>query len=54
MRSFFAYAHFIDNSHCLFSNIFAPTRLAALAIARARFADCEEYMRGISIHEMDE
>ena len=53
MKSFFAYAHFTDMSYCLFSNIFAMTRTIALAIARQKFADCEEYLQGITLYESD-
>lgn len=53
MRSLFAYAHFTDMSYCLFSNIFAATRRIALAIARDKFADCEDYLQGITLYESD-
>lgn len=48
MKKFFAYAHFTDMSHCLLSNIFA-----ALRIALDRFADCTEYLAGITLHGDD-
>lgn len=51
LKSFFAYAQFTDFSYCLFSNIFAPNRTTALLIALERFADCTEYLYGITIHE---
>ncbi len=50
MKKFFAYAHFTDMSYCLLSNIFAATRTAALRIALDRFADCTEYLAGITLH----
>lgn len=53
MKKFFAYAHFTDMSHCLLSNIFAATRTAALRIALDRFADCTEYIAGITLHGDD-
>lgn len=53
MKKFFAYAHFTDMSYCLFSNIFAATRTAALKIALDRFADCTEYLAGITLHGDD-
>lgn len=54
LRSFFAYAHFTDNSHCLFSNIFAANRTGALLIALNRFADCSEYLQGLSLQEVED
>ena len=53
MKKFFAYAHFTDMSHCPLSNIFAATRTAALRIALDRFADCTEYLAGITLHGDD-
>jgi hypothetical protein len=53
MKKFFAYAHFTDMSYCLLSNIFAATRTAALKIALDRFADCTEYLAGITLHGDD-
>lgn len=53
MKKFFAYAHFTDMSHCLLSNIFAATRTTALKIALDRFADCTEYLAGITLHGDD-
>lgn len=53
MKKFYAYAHFTDMSYCLFSNIFAATRTAALRIALDRFADCTEYLAGITLHGDD-
>ena len=63
MKRFYAYAQFFakakrqaddtDMSYCLLSNIFAATRNAALKIALDRFADCTEYLAGITLHGDD-
>ena len=53
MKRFYAYAHFTDMSYCLLSNIFTATRTAALKIALDRFADCTEYLAGITLHGDD-
>ena len=49
-KRFYAYVHFLDYSYCLWSNIFAKTRSAALAQVLLKFADCGEYIAGINIH----
>ena len=53
MKRFYAYAHCTDMSYCLLSNIFTATRTAALKIALDRFADCTEYLAGITLHGDD-
>ena len=54
LKRFFVYVHFTDFSTCLLSNIFAATRTAALQIALDRFADCINYLSGISLHASDD
>ena len=50
LKRFYAYVHFLDYSYCLWSNIFAKTRSAALAQVLLKFADCGEYIAGINLH----
>ena len=52
-RRFFAYIHFLDYSTCLWSNIFAKTRSAAMSQVLLKFADCGEYISGINLHERE-
>ncbi len=50
LKRFYAYVHFLDYSYCLWSNIFAKTRSAALSQVLLKFADCGEYIAGINLH----
>ncbi len=49
-KKFYAYVYFLDYSYCLWSNIFAKTRSAALAQVLLKFADCGEYIASINLH----
>ena len=50
LKRFYAYVHFLDYSYCLWSNIFAKTRLGALSQVLLKFADCGEYIAGINLN----
>lgn len=52
-RKFFAFIHFIDESTCLWSNIFTFSRTFATMLVMEKFSDCLEYVSSINIHEMD-
>lgn len=52
-RDFFAFIHFLDESTCLWSNIFTFNRSCALLLVLEKFSDCLEYISSISIHERD-
>lgn len=53
LRTFYVFIHFLDDSTCLLSNIFALNRSAALSEVLLRFADCTEYISSINLHETD-
>lgn len=50
MRSFYAYVSFTDQSQILLDRIFAADRGKALAMLMTRFADCGDYIQGISLY----
>ena len=53
LRRFFAFIHFLDDSTCLWANIFSKTRSGALSQVLLKFADCGDYISSINLHESE-
>lgn len=53
MRRFYVFVHFLDDSTCLWSNIFALDRRSAHLRVLKKFNDCLEYICSINVHESE-
>ena len=53
IRKFYAFVHFLDDSTCLWSNIFTFNRSYAHLLVLEKFGDCLEYISSINIHESE-
>ncbi len=53
IKRFYVFVHFIDDSTCLWSNIFTFDRRCAHLLVLEKFADCLNYISSINVHESE-